>query len=296
MRPELSGAKTAIVKNNDEPDIAYAFDTKEVAAEKFRLAVMADNSRDLITEWLTMSGVGSGWRVLEVGCGTGAVTTVVADLVGPTGTVVAIDRDDNMVETARQSLASRANVTVESGDFTDLAYADGTFDAVVGRLTLMYQPDLLAAVLGVARVVRSGGVVAFMEADNPAIGERQRGYETGRWPVTELTAKVTHWSMTGIMVNGTHPHMGLRLPSLYAEAGLVPGDRIVSRAIILNQDPRWWPQSDRCSRLWWRTGSRQLRKSTSTRSRTGCRRSGPPTASQIREPSSVATPSSREAA
>ena len=51
---------------------------------------------------LTESGIGMGMRVLEVGCGGGEVTQILAELVGPSGHVLALDRDAGALATAAE--------------------------------------------------------------------------------------------------------------------------------------------------------------------------------------------------
>ena len=74
----------------------------EIERLKIQAAVLADITRRLIRE----CGIQPGMRVLDIGCGAGDVSMLLADAVGPSGLVVAIDREARAVETAR----SRAEV------------------------------------------------------------------------------------------------------------------------------------------------------------------------------------------
>lgn len=97
-------------------------------------------------------------RVLEVGAGTGLVTTTIARVAGE---VVATDYADAMVEKLadRVRSASLANVRCERGDIYALPYAGRSFDAVVAANVLHLVPDLPAALAALRRMLRPGGVL-----------------------------------------------------------------------------------------------------------------------------------------
>src|SRR5271170_5692902 len=77
----------------------YVLGHSDAELERLRLqsALYADATRRVIRE----SGIAPGMRVLDIGCGPGDVAMLIADAVGPSGKVVAIDREPRAVETAR---------------------------------------------------------------------------------------------------------------------------------------------------------------------------------------------------
>ena len=91
---------------------------------------------------------------------------VAAGLVGPAGAVVGIDQSPDAVTKATARAAERrlSNVRFVPGDIHDPA-PDGPFDAIIGRLVLMYVPDPAAILRTQSGVLRSGGVVAPIEFD-----------------------------------------------------------------------------------------------------------------------------------
>lgn len=183
-------------------------------AERERLVRQAALIRPVTERLFRAAGIGPGMSVLDVGCGAGDVSALAAELVGPTGTVVGIDRDEAQVAACKQRWASLAHVTFQAGDLTDPP--DGAFDAVVGRLVLMYQPDPAAAVAALAERLRPGGVMAFVETAlrtdaSPAVQWPERG---------PVGLQVQTWIRTGFASTGTQPYLGLRLPSLLRAAGL----------------------------------------------------------------------------
>ena len=102
--------------------------------------------------------------VLDVGSGAGDVALLAADLVGPEGRIVGIDRNDAGLEIARARAKSAgfSHLVFREGNLTDIC-SDEKFNAVVGRLVLMYQPDPAATLRHLASHLESGGIVAFGE-------------------------------------------------------------------------------------------------------------------------------------
>jgi len=111
------------------------------------------------------AGVDTGQRVLDVGSGVGDVALLAARLVGPSGTVIGVERDPNTVATAssRASAAGLANVRFIQGEVGSFAITE-SFDAVVGRFIIEFLPDADAAMRSLASLLRPGGVMAFQDA------------------------------------------------------------------------------------------------------------------------------------
>ncbi len=114
--------------------------------------------------FLRNAGIVSGMCVLDIGCGMGDVTMLVAQLVGDGGRVVSIDINQASLDTARKraSAIGFSNTTFHRADistFTDLK----PFDAIVGRLVLEFLPDPVAAISRLSELLRPGGIMAFQE-------------------------------------------------------------------------------------------------------------------------------------
>ena len=108
-------------------------------------------------------------RVLDVGCGAGALAYAVAPRVRE---VVAVDSDPAMVEVARAQ--APVNVRVQLGDGERLPFGPGEFDVVATLRTLHHteHPDLLVSEL--VRVTRPGGTVLVVDQLAPADEQRAR--------------------------------------------------------------------------------------------------------------------------
>ncbi len=181
--------------------------------ESRRLIEQADLLRGLSENVFRGAGLAPGMRVLDLGCGTGDVAFLAAELVGPEGAVVGVDVAPGVLETARRRLGERglANVSFVEQAFESLSFSQ-PFDAVVGRLFLMYQPDPVAAVRRAAGFVRPGGIVVFHEADFTA------GMQS--WPQVELWQRCGEWVEETFRRGGVHTDMGMRLYSTFHAAGL----------------------------------------------------------------------------
>jgi SAM-dependent methyltransferase len=102
------------------------------------------------------AGIAAGRKVLDVGCGPGALT---AELVARLGAdaVTAVDPTEPFVAAAR---GRHPGVDVRRAAAEDLPFADGEFDAALAQLVVHFMADPVAGLREMARVTRPGGVVA----------------------------------------------------------------------------------------------------------------------------------------
>lgn len=103
------------------------------------------------------ANITSGHRVLDVACGTGALTTAVADRVSPGGAVLGLDANPEMLAVARRK---HSDIEWRDGRAESLPFADASFDAVVSQFGLMFFDDRVAALREMQRVLRPGGRLA----------------------------------------------------------------------------------------------------------------------------------------
>jgi SAM-dependent methyltransferase len=169
-------------------------------------------------------------RVLDVGSGAGDVALIAGELVGRGGSVLGIDRDEASVHAAseRARAIGAENVAFAVGD-ADSYVADTPFDAIVGRLVLMYSPDPLASIRHLTRSVCSGGVVAFLEGT----GDDDMETTWHHWPDTSLLAEVYSWFGACHRAAKVQKKVGLRLPAWMGSAGLEPQPIADATAIVL---------------------------------------------------------------
>jgi len=116
--------------------------------------------------------IGAGDDVLDVACGTGALTLAASALVGPTGRVVGLDANPEMLAVARRQ--SR-NIDWQEGRAEELPFADGRFDAVASQFGYMFFADRPKTLAEMMRVLRNGGRLAVAVC---GALERSPGYAT----------------------------------------------------------------------------------------------------------------------
>jgi len=120
-----------------------------------------------IRRLLAEARIAAGAWVLEPGCGTGRLTAVLADAVGPTGRVVALDISRKMVQACRARVEGRGWVQVAQAAVEEVAIPPKTFDAVVCHQVLPHVDNQAQAVARLARALKPHGrllIVHFVSA------------------------------------------------------------------------------------------------------------------------------------
>jgi ubiquinone/menaquinone biosynthesis C-methylase UbiE len=106
----------------------------------------------------------SGAKVLEVGCGTGPICRLIAELDN-VEFIVGVDPSDRLIQKAEELSGGTGNVSYEVGDGKSLRFADGEFDAVILHTILTHVPgpeDILAEA---NRVLKGGGWLGVCDGD-----------------------------------------------------------------------------------------------------------------------------------
>jgi SAM-dependent methyltransferase len=117
---------------------------------------MGRYSRVLAPEFARATGVEAGQRVLDVGCGPGALTVVLAGLVGADH-VAAVDPSEPFVEQCRATVPG-ADIRLAPAEA--LPFEDESFDRTLAQLVFHFVSDPIASVGEMKRVTRPGGKVA----------------------------------------------------------------------------------------------------------------------------------------
>jgi SAM-dependent methyltransferase len=188
----------------------YIFSHSELEVQ--RLLLQSAIIRPITIRLLREAGLSAGMRVLDLGCGTGDVAMLAADLVGRSGSVVGLDRDADILRVARQraSAAGYTNLEFVEGSVDDTGKR--SFDLVVGRYILVHQPDPASLIRFAASHVRLGGVVAFHEVQ--CFGDVQS------LPHVPIWHEVWGWIVAGCASGMAHPDAGARLIEHFSTAGL----------------------------------------------------------------------------
>jgi SAM-dependent methyltransferase len=122
----------------------------------------------MMGEWasraVTLASLQAGKHVLDVAAGTGALTRLAAKSVGPSGRVVGLDLNSDMLDVARTIAREPTSAAIEwrEGDVSALPFNDGSFDFVFCAFGLMFFPDRVGALKEMRRVLQQDGRVVLM--------------------------------------------------------------------------------------------------------------------------------------
>ena len=122
-----------------------------------------------------------------------------------------IDRSAASVETANRRAAALGvpNVRFEAAELDTFDTAQ-MFDAVIGRLVLLYQPDPAATLRRFRKFLNPNGIMAFQEID----------IDMSQVPSSELFNKVRSWITAALKAGGADTNMGTKLLRTFLDAGL----------------------------------------------------------------------------
>jgi len=184
-----------------------------------RLQLQSTFIRDLTEDVLRRAGLKPGMRVLDLGCGVGDVSLIAGELVGPTGTVLGVDRSAAGLALAEQRAAEagqRKWVRFAAAEL-DAFVPRESYDAVIGRLILMYLPNPATVLRRLCDHLRPGGIVAFQELAMSAARSI---------PETPQFVQCTRWINDTFDRINVETDMGLKLFATFLAAGL-PGPQMI---------------------------------------------------------------------
>jgi SAM-dependent methyltransferase len=211
-------------------------------AEHERLVRQAELFEPFTRRLFRDAGIGLGQRILDIGCGLGDVSMLVARLVGPTGVVVGVDNDANIIAKAkaRAAEAGLRNVNFMESEVGRIA-ASERFDAIVGRLILQFVPNPGAVVRSLAGQLRPGGVLAIQDACwGPFLGL------TAHLPLRSRCASLIHQAFER---SGANMDMELVLYRTFQLAGLPAPNMCIEIPVGADPDFARWVYDLFCSLL-----------------------------------------------
>ncbi len=119
------------------------------------------------------AAVQRGEAVLDVGCGCGATTLLLAERTGPTGRVLGADISPSMTQVARERVAAagheQATAVVADAQVVDAASLGGSFDVIFSRFGVMFFADPVAAFVNLRGHMKPGGRLAFVCWQSPKV-------------------------------------------------------------------------------------------------------------------------------
>ena len=198
----------------------------EVSADAY-MRFMGQYSEPLARLFADLAGIEGGQRVLDVGCGPGALTAELVKRVGA-ASVSAIEPSASFAAAVRERLPE---VEVRQAAAEQLPFPDGAFDAALAQLVVHFMTDPVQGLREMRRVTRPGGTVAACVWDHAG----------GRGPVAAF------WSAARELDPAADDESGLagvregHLASLFAQAGL---DRTQATTLTVRvrhaSFDQWW--------------------------------------------------------
>jgi SAM-dependent methyltransferase len=203
-------------------------------------------------------------RILDVGCGPGTITVDLARRV-PSGSVVGLDRSEDVIAEARVTAreAGAANVELDVGDVYALDHGDATFDVVHAHQVLQHLSDPVAALREMGRVCAAEGVVAVRDSDYsaftwwPAVPELDewldvyRAVARGNDAEPDAGRRLKHWARAAglAVVSSTASTWCFSAPDDVAWWGDLWADRIVGSSLAEQAVERGLASAEDLARL-----------------------------------------------
>lgn len=182
------------------------------AEEARRLTMQAAMLEEHTADLLRRAGLAPGMRVLDLGCGVGDVSMLAARIVGESGSVLGVDRAASSLELARHRAAALGAVQVRFIQAEiDTFATEERFDALIGRLVLLYLPEPAGILRRLTPLLDPGGIVAFQEYDMSQCAQA---------PPSTLFTQARRWLLDAFVAGGAELDMGTRLYSTFLRAGL----------------------------------------------------------------------------
>ena len=175
-----------------------------------------------------------GMRLLDVGCGPGTLTMDLAEQLGETGHVTALEPTEQALDLARAEADRRGTTSVDfvTGNVQALALPDDGFDVVHAHQVLQHVDEPVQALREMRRVCRPGGLVAARDSDYGAFAWHPAMPELDRWLEVYLAVARS---------NDAEPEAGRRLLSWARLAGFADVEAGSSTwCFATSADRAWW--------------------------------------------------------
>jgi len=163
--------------------------------------------RAICARYMAQIVLPAGARVLEVGCGNGATTTLIMQHVSP-AQLVAIDPSSVFIDMARETFAGEPRVSFALADAVATGQADAFFDLVIAHTVYSHLPDPERALAEARRVLRPGGQLVIFDGDFATL------------TVALFDGDPLQAAVGAVLRNLVHaPYIMRRLPALLTAAG-----------------------------------------------------------------------------
>lgn len=195
--------------------------------EQARLLRQAEQFRTLSAALLERVGVQPGWRAVDMGCGPMGILDLLSAKVGPTGSVVGVDLQPEMIKSAQKWVQDqqRRNIDLVTASAHSCLLPDNSVDLAHARLLLINVANPPDVVREMVRIVRPGGWVALHEMD------------WSSWTCVPSSPSWNRMRSALAKVWSGDVFMGHRLPGLLRAAGAVDVKLVPTTQTTTPTDP-----------------------------------------------------------
>jgi SAM-dependent methyltransferase len=168
-----------------------------------------------------------GMTVLDVGCGTGAITRGIAQAVSAEGAVCGIDTNADLIARARAAAGGHRNLRFEVADIREERW-EAAFDIVTCARVLQWLDDPARAIAAMVRAARPGGTIAVLDYDHT-----RAEWDPSMPPaVQRFYQSFLDWRADAGMDNAIAAH----LPGMFGQAGLSDVTAVDQREVTTARD------------------------------------------------------------
>jgi SAM-dependent methyltransferase len=185
-------------------------------------------------EFLKTTGLHSGWRVADIGCGIGLVALWIAEQVGGNGWVSAVDVSSEQLQVAKSNaaMAGLKNISFHQGSAYETGLPRASFDLVCSRFLMCHLQRPLEALKEMGALLKKGGVLTCEDCDDSSIVTE---------PPTRAYTRLVEISRAVDAKRGVDSEIGLKLHRLFREAGFrSPHVSLKQVAILRGPAKQFW--------------------------------------------------------
>ena len=196
-----------------------------------RLEMQATLFEPLTKQTLLNAGLKKGMRCIDIGCGTGSVTRLMANLVGKTGRVVGVDIDNRYLQYCNRNISSMQNIEFVHDDICKSQLdSEERFDIVYSRFMFHHLTDRREAVRSMKRLTKKGGTIMIQDLD----------HAPGSWlcyPENKAVNTLRKVYVALIKKGGGDPMVGRKLYKLLVDDSLDANMDCFSPCILMSHEP-----------------------------------------------------------
>jgi ubiquinone/menaquinone biosynthesis C-methylase UbiE len=197
-----------------------------------RLEIQASLFESLTKQTLLNAGLKKGMSCIDIGCGSGSVSRLMARMVGKTGRIVGVDIDDKYLQyCSRRNIALKQNIEFIHHDICKSQLdSNEEFDIVYARFVFQHLRDKRQAIRSMKRLVKKGGAVIIQDLD----------HAPGSWlcyPENEVFNTLRKVYVALIKNAGGDPLAGRKLYKLLIDESLNANVECYSPCILMGQEP-----------------------------------------------------------